>query len=54
MNCLHCNAELVHGGDHDIEDDDPKSDYFYMVSNLTCPKCSLFVLAYWANEDDDT
>ena len=35
VNCWHCNAELIWGGDHDTEDNE---DYD-IVSNLSCPKC---------------
>ena len=35
MNCWHCNAELIWGGDHDTED----NEYYDIVSNLSCPKC---------------
>ncbi len=48
MNCM-CGAELIHGGDHDCEDHDD----WEMVSNLTCPECNMFVLAYTPKEDDD-
>ena len=42
MNCWHCNAELIWGGDHDVED----SDTYIMETNLSCPECASFVLVY--------
>ena len=42
MNCLHCGTELIHGGDHDGEEED---DYD-IVSNLSCPKCETYVYVY--------
>ena len=47
MNCWHCNAELIWGGDHDAED----SDTFSMVTNLSCPKCHSFVEVYYPSEE---
>jgi len=41
-NCMRCDTALIHGGDHDCDD----SEDFLIVSNLTCPDCGLFVLAY--------
>ncbi len=44
MNCLECDTELIHGGDHDYEDfgrEEPG-----VVSNLTCPNCSTYVEVY--------
>jgi hypothetical protein len=42
MNCWHCKAELIWGGDDDAEDE-PEYD---MVTNLSCPNCDTFVLVY--------
>jgi hypothetical protein len=42
MKCWHCNAELIWGGDHDIEDDED----FMMVTNLSCPTCESYVEVY--------
>ena len=39
MNCWHCKAELIWGGDHDIEDDTEYS----VKTNLTFPKCDSYV-----------
>ena len=49
MKCLHCNKELIHGGDHDGEEDD---DYD-MVSNLSCPNCETYVLIYHSFKKDE-
>ena len=32
---LHCNTELIWGGDHDLEEDIE----YDIVTNLSCPKC---------------
>ena len=42
MRCLYCNTNLIHGGDHDGEQED---DYD-IVSNLSCPKCDTHVYVY--------
>lgn len=45
MKCLHCNNELIWGGDHDVDEEDCRDDLFLMVTNLTCPndECQSFV-----------
>ena len=48
MNCWACNSELVWGGDHDTED----CDEYYIVTNLSCPKCEAFVLVYHEKKED--
>ena len=35
MNCWHCNAELIWGGDHDAEDH--CEDQYSIVTNFHCP-----------------
>ena len=50
MNCWHCKTELIWGGDHDCEEDDEE---YLIVSNLSCPKCSTFVLVYYPKEKED-
>ena len=50
MNCWHCGAELIWGGDHDIED----SEEYDIVSNLSCPQCKSVVYVYhYCGEDDE-
>ena len=49
MKCLYCGTELIHGGDHDGEEDD---DY-NIVSNLSCPKCDTHVYVYHTFPNDD-
>ena len=49
MNCWHCNTELIWGGDHDCEEDDP----YLIVTNLSCPNCGSFVEVYYPKEQDD-
>jgi len=47
MDCWHCKAELIWGGDQDIDDDEEHS----MVTNLSCPKCESYVLVYYPRDD---
>ena len=49
MKCWHCDTEIIHGGDHDGEEDD---DY-NIVSNLSCPKCDTHVYVYHTFPNDD-
>ena len=48
MNCYSCGTELIWGGDHDTED----SDEYYIVTNLSCPKCEAFVLVYHDKKEE--
>ena len=48
MNCLHCSTELIHGGDHDGEEEEDHD----IVSNLSCPNCETFVLVYHSFEKE--
>ena len=50
MRCWHCNAELIWGGDHDIDEED---DYYQMETNLTCPQCDCLVLVYFPKDSND-
>ena len=45
MNCWHCKTELIWGGDHTFEDHGMEGEG--IVSNLSCPNCSTFVLVYY-------
>ena len=48
MNCWHCNAELIWGGDHDLDDyEDMEYD---IVTNLSCPRCESYVEVYYPNQ----
>lgn len=49
MNCWHCKAKLIWGGDDDAEDE-PEYD---MVTNLSCSKCDTFVLVYYKEPEDE-
>ena len=49
MNCWQCNTELIWGGDHDFEDYGMEEDG--VVTNLSCPECSSFVLVYTPLEE---
>tara|TARA_R110002051_G_scaffold99005_2_gene169368 strand:- start:1607 stop:1765 length:159 start_codon:yes stop_codon:yes gene_type:complete len=49
MNCWHCKAELIWGGDHDVDD----SEEFVMETNLTCPECNTFYLVYLPIPEED-
>jgi len=42
MNCWHCKAKLIWGGDEDLEE----STEYSIVTNLSCPKCHSFVEVY--------
>ena len=43
-----CNFELIWGGDHDI--DEEEGGDFFMVTNLSCPKCDAHVEVYAAKK----
>ena len=42
MKCWVCNAKLIWGGDHDIDD----VEEYDMVTNLSCPRCNTYVEVY--------
>tara|TARA_R100000084_G_C4632775_1_gene139307 strand:- start:590 stop:745 length:156 start_codon:yes stop_codon:yes gene_type:complete len=42
MHCWLCEADLIWGGDHDLEDNE---DY-HVVTNLSCPNCDSLVYVY--------
>tara|TARA_R100001480_G_scaffold133270_1_gene130415 strand:- start:41 stop:217 length:177 start_codon:yes stop_codon:yes gene_type:complete len=49
MKCWHCDAELIWGGDHDLEDcdlDDSGEREYDIVTNLSCPRCESYVEVY--------
>ena len=46
MNCWHCKAELIWGGDIDIDDSMPTYHEFSVMTNLSCPKCNSYVEVY--------
>ena len=48
MNCWHCNAELLLGGDHDLESSEWEE--YDIVTNLSCPKCESFTEVYHKRE----
>ena len=50
MKCWHCKQELIWGGDHDLDDSDPSSTEYTMVTNLSCPHCQSSVLVYLPRE----
>jgi len=41
MNCWHCKAELIWGGDHDLDDDE--SEEFSMVTRFSCSGCGSLI-----------
>lgn len=47
MDCWHCGAELIWGGDIDVDEDDQYS----METNLSCPDCKSFYLVYLPKEE---
>ena len=51
MNCWHCGAELIWGGDVDLDEDDfPEYDIY---TNLSCLKCETFVEVYHKRETEE-
>ncbi len=46
---MHCGTELIHGGDHDGDDEDE----YDIVSNLSCPNCDTHVLVYHSFEEKE-
>ena len=48
MNCWHCNAELIWGGDHDCDSLD-----YSIETNLSCPECGCLVLVYYPKDEPD-
>ena len=54
MKCWICNAELIWGGDHDIEEDEFFHDAGHtMITNLSCPKCEAYVEVYHGKVKND-
>ena len=51
MNCWHCKAELIWGGDHTFEDHGMEGEG--IVSNLSCPNCPVEVLVYYDIDRDN-
>ena len=49
MDCWHCKANLVWGGDHDCD----QEDEFDIVTNLTCPECVTHVWVYHSFERNE-
>jgi len=39
MNCYWCDAELITGGDIDIDESMPGYPEFSVKTNLSCPRC---------------
>ena len=48
MKCYLCDANLIWGGDHEVEDNED----WCIEANLSCPKCGALVLVYHPNDDD--
>ena len=49
MNCWHCRAELIWGGDHDFYDHGYEGEG--IVTNLSCPNCPATVLVFLPIDD---
>tara|TARA_Y100000996_G_scaffold253224_1_gene199175 strand:- start:469 stop:618 length:150 start_codon:yes stop_codon:yes gene_type:complete len=49
MKCWVCGAELIWGGDHDLEDDDEEHT---IVTNLSCPQCKAYVEVYHGKTEE--
>jgi len=41
MNCYNCNTKLIWGGD-----DDSEAEEWFIITNLSCPKCEAFVTVH--------
>jgi len=53
MNCWHCKAELIWGGDQSIGEDclPHLQEEYSIVTNLSCLKCESFVEVYYPKHD---
>ena len=49
FDCLRSGTKVIWGGDHECEE----SKDFSMVSNLSCPECHMFYLAYTPEDNDE-
>jgi len=49
MKCWSCNHELIWGGDHDTEWEDNEEEEHMIMTNLSCPNCTAFVIVYHGN-----
>lgn len=47
VDCPACGTPLIHGGDHDIEDEDGAG----IVSNFSCPECPTYAVFYFYEEE---
>ncbi len=58
MKCWICNAELIWGGDHDIEEDEHDLAWneggHIILTNLSCPQCNAFVEVYHGGKTNDS
>ena len=46
--CPRCNSKMIHGGDHDIEDDEEVG----IMSNLSCNECNVYAVFFFLEETD--
>ena len=55
MKCWHCESELIWGGDHDIDDNEPEDNSEGIVTNLSCSneECNTYVEVYHYFDDDE-
>ena len=55
MKCWHCESELIWGGDHDIDDNEPGDSSGVIVTNLSCSneECNTHVEVYHYFDDDE-
>lgn len=49
FDCLRCGTKVIWGGDHEVE----ANDDYSRVSNLSCPECHMFYLAYTPEDADE-
>jgi hypothetical protein len=41
MRCWYCDEQLIWGSDDQLDDDEGQ---YYLVTNLSCPKCDVSVM----------
>jgi len=55
MKCWHCESDLIWGGDHDIDDNEPEDNSEGIVTNLSCSnkECNTHVEVYHYFDDKE-
>ena len=52
MKCWVCNTELIWGGDHDLDEEEPIIEGYKIVTNLSCPSCDAWHEVYHGKEKE--